>query len=146
MNSAYIFPGFLCALGGGLLVWHLLAWRTAPLREQESSELQFVRRQLRRRAQASGMIVVLGLAIAAAESIESHIIGVLYWSAILLGILWIGLVALADMIATQYHFRSKRNAQVVEQAKLRAQLNAAQRTAADGPSPEAGKRRSGKTN
>ena len=141
MNSAYIFPVFLCALGGGLLVWHLLAWRTVALRETEPSELQFVRRQLRRRAQASTLIVILGLAIAAAESIQSHIIGVLYWSAILLGILWIGIVALADMIDTQYHFRSKRHAHVVEQASLRAQLNAA-----DGSSPEAGKTPSGKKN
>jgi hypothetical protein len=45
-----------------------------------------------------------------------------YWGAVLLLVLWMALLAVADMVATKFHFTRLKTDYMVEQAKLRAQM------------------------
>lgn len=113
----------LCVLGGGLLIWHIAVWRERKADEADPSELNFYWRQFRRRMQASSLMVVLGCAILASELIQSQLVGVIYWAAVLLLVFWMGVLALADIIATQYHFGREKQRIQLSRARLEAEFN-----------------------
>ena len=47
---------------------------------------------------------------------------VILWIVVLLGICWVGLLALVDIWATQHHFRRLQHECLIEQAKLQVEL------------------------
>lgn len=122
-------PLLVVALGAGLMVWHIAAWRRA--REEEADEpleRDFQWRRFRRRIQTSGMIVLIGLALGAVMLIDpaKHplLIGWFLLGMLIL-LLWIVLLAVADMASTRSHVTRMKHYHMVETAKLQAALRRA---------------------
>lgn len=89
-------------------------------------ELDFYRRQFRRRIQTSAMLGILGVGLFAGELlkwwISSELFFIIYYAAALLLVIWVALLAGADIWATQYHFGQLRQKCLIEQAKLHAEI------------------------
>ena len=94
--------------------------------EIDSREREFRRRQYRRRMQTSAMLGVLGVAILIGQLLmiwlTSRTFLVIYWSGVLLLLLWVVLLALADMAATAIYYSREKNSYAVEQARLQGEL------------------------
>lgn len=107
---------------------HIRAWQRFLHNdnEPESREFDYRRRQFRRRMQSSAMLALLALALLSGYWITLERVGPIffsiYWGTVLLIVLWVGLLAIADMIATKQYFSSLRQHYVVEEAKLQAEL------------------------
>ena len=121
MLATQLFAGSLIVIGLALVAWHLLAYRRAHEIAQPA-DLDFAHRQFRRRMQASVMIVILGAAIFGGQFVESQLWGIYYWVAVLLIVFWMGVLALADILATQYHYSRQRDQERLNLAKLKAEL------------------------
>jgi hypothetical protein len=90
-------------------------------------EREFAASQYRRRVQTSAMIGLVGVLLFAGQWVE-HPIGVLvYWLAVVLLVVWIMLLALADVVATRTHFSRLRRGSLVEHARLQAELHLARK-------------------
>ncbi|MDH3717327.1 MAG: hypothetical protein OES79_04330 [Planctomycetota bacterium] len=119
------FALLLIAISAGLVIAHVYAWRGERSRQEAESgqDCDFAWRKFRRRMQASLMIGVTGLAIMAGNWLPADpLVHLVYWAGVILWVVWIALLALADGLATQHHFRRLRNEQLVEEAQLRRQL------------------------
>jgi hypothetical protein len=116
----------LLAAAAGLLVWHVCSWRAVQGEEVEPRELDYRRRQYRRRMQTSAMLGVLGVAILAGQvltpRLQSRSFAGIYWSGVLILVAWMGLLAIADIVATHYHFSRLRTDYLIERTKLQAQV------------------------
>ena len=113
----------ICAVGGLLVAWHLRARRMLEKHEVRPAELDFALRQYRRRMQASAMMLLIGAAILVSPWIvHDGLASVLYWLAVLLVLLWMAALALADMLATQFHFARQRDRIHLERAQLEMQV------------------------
>lgn len=124
--------GFLLICAAGLMLSHRRSWhqfrrRSARQDELDTQELDYRRRQFRRRMQTSAMLGALALALPVADWLttrsESTPLHLLCWSVVLLLVGWLGLLALADLVATKYHFGRMRHSYLVEEAKLKAELH-----------------------
>jgi UDP-N-acetylmuramyl pentapeptide phosphotransferase/UDP-N-acetylglucosamine-1-phosphate transferase len=111
----------------GLMVSHVRSWRAFQQEESDVEELDYRRRQFRRRMQTSAMLGILGVAILVGYILtlwlSSPAFTVVFWIAIILVLFWTCLLALVDMWATKHHFSRLRDHCLVEQAKLRAEIN-----------------------
>jgi len=111
---------------GGLIVSHVLVWRRIQRRRPEVEELDFRRRQFRRRMQTSTMLALLAAAILVGElaisQVESLWVRLVFWGSVLLVVLWVGLLAIVDIWATKHHFDRLRQSFLLEQTKLHAEL------------------------
>jgi hypothetical protein len=117
----------LLLLGSGvLMVSHVRAWRAARSADLDGEERTFRRRQFQRRIQTSAMLAVLAVALLAGEMItgwvESYWLKLVYWGAMLLLVGWLALLAVADIVATHYHFSRLRQSYLLEQTRLKAEL------------------------
>ena len=116
----------LLASAGSLLWWHLRTWRTAQTEEADTREFEYRRRQCRRRLQTGAMLGLLGAAIFPGHLLTvwaaSRLFAILFWGGVLLVALWMGLLALADILATQHHFSRLRTDYLIERAKLEAEI------------------------
>jgi len=119
---------------------HRRSWSHAQREELDTDELDYRRRQFRRRMQTSAMLGVLAVTLpvvdwltARSESIPLHLI---CWSVVLLLVVWIGLLALADLVATKYHFGRMQHSHLVEEAKLKAELHRMEAARGDGKADE----------
>ncbi len=91
-----------------------------PAREREH-----LKKRHRRRMQTSTMLGFVGIAILAGRLFPAEdpsIVTVLYWTGVALLVVWMALLALADMIATRVHYGAQRRKFDGERAKLEAQL------------------------
>jgi hypothetical protein len=122
MLPSLLLATFLAALGAGLLIWHARAWQAARDREPNERELAFSRRQFRRRQRVSLLIVALGVLIAGGEFVHDPVLALAYWSGTLLLVLWIVLLAILDMAASQQHFGLQRAERDAEEAILLRQF------------------------
>ncbi len=124
--SSMIAALVLCASSAALIVWHIRAWKRLQQAEVDSRELDFRRRQFRRRVQTSAMLGVLGVAIGIGQwlmtCVTSRPVLVIYWSGVLLLVLWLVLLALADMAATSFYYSQEKSQYVVDHARLRGEL------------------------
>ena len=131
-------PAFLIALSliasaVGLMTWHLKAKKSLDGVVTDAREHIFRRWQIRRRIQISGMLGVLGVAIAIGQSamilggrnVDLAFFLLSFWGGILLLVLWILLLAIGDMVATHYHFSRMRTDFAVERAQLQAEARRA---------------------
>ncbi|MGA2064053.1 MAG: hypothetical protein ABSG86_03745 [Thermoguttaceae bacterium] len=124
-GSSILISLVLLVSGGGLMAWHVVAWRRWRSQDVEARERDFHRRQFVRRMQTSAMLGLLGVAIPLGQVLPpwlgSVMFTVLYWGGVLVLVLWMALLALADIVATQQHFGRLHNEYLVEQAKLQAE-------------------------
>ena len=92
----------------------------------DGRERDFRRRQYRRRMQTSAMLGILGLAILVGQLLldraDSSMLLLAYWCGVIAMVVWIALLALADMTATSFHYVREKNDTVVEQARLKNEL------------------------
>jgi len=143
-----ILVGSLLILAAACFVrWHVSAWRAlaARARQMDPTELDFRRRQLRRRTQTSGMLGLVGIAMLVGRLLivwRAHpTLILLFWGGVVLLVLWLGLLAIADMAATRYYFGRLRQSYLVEQARLRAQLRRMEETRGNGQADEESNRK-----
>jgi hypothetical protein len=128
----------LFAVGAWLMHSHVRTWRTMQQQktEMEPRERNYRLRQFRRRTQTSAMLGLLGVAI-----LLGHLLSVLsappllmfiFWGGVMLMAVWLGLLAVADMIATRQYFSRLKQDYLIQQARLQAELRRLQRTRDDG--------------
>lgn len=114
----------------GLMNWHVRSWQRAQSADLAVGEHDFYRRQFRRRIQTSAMLGILAVGIFVGELltlwIDSQLFFIIYCAASLLLVVWVILLAVADIWATQYHFSKLRQQCLIEQAKLHAEIRRVQ--------------------
>jgi hypothetical protein len=118
----------LLLAAAAMTVWHVHAWRTMQRRETDAEELDYRRRQYRRRVQTDAlfglMAVVLGAACPLLAWINSAWFALAYWGMGMLVVGWIMWLALVDMRATQRHFRQQLQRDAEETARKEAEFQA----------------------
>ena len=113
----------LVACAAALMAWHVRAWAAVRRQTCDRREFDYRRRQFRRRMQTSAMMAILAGLLGAAPFVgQFPRLAVAYTGAVLLLVLWICLLAAADAVATRLHFGRVRHDNLVERAKLQAQL------------------------
>lgn len=125
VGAAWFIPLAIMLLGGGLLAWHWQNWRAARDQKDEPSELAYQRRRFRRRMQTSGIVCLLGAAMAGGQAIppQQHpSLFVFFWSGVALLALWAITLAVTDLLATRLHVGRLVRRQLAQQAKLQAEL------------------------
>ena len=93
-------------------------------------ERDHLRRRHRRRMQTSTMLGFVGVAILAGRLFppeDPTLVTIFYWTGVTLLVLWMALLALADMIATRVHYGSQRRKAEGERDRLKAQLERLER-------------------
>jgi hypothetical protein len=127
----------LCA--AGLMLLHVRTWRRVRQQALQPDELDYHRRQYRRRMQASALLGLTAVAVfvgqLAVSRIEATLAAFAYWGAVLLMVGWVGLLATADVLATRQHFTRLRQSYLIEQAKLHAEIRRMQATRGNGKAP-----------
>jgi hypothetical protein len=139
----------LLVAAGWLTSSHLRTWRTVQQhREQlEPKEFDYRRRQFRRRMQTTAMLGLLGLGILAAQlvsvlPVRPQVI-VICWGVVMLLAVWLGLLAVADLVSTRYYFGRLKHDYFLEQVRLEAELRRLQRVRGDGHAAKEGDKQSG---
>lgn len=144
MWSQVLMPLLLLLCAVGLMISHVRTWRRARRQELQPDELDYRRRQYRRRMQTSAMLGLLAVAIFVGQlitgRIESKAFLLCYWGLVLLVLGWVGLLAVADILATKHHFGRLRQAYRLEQVKLQAELRRIQAARGNGEAPKGGQR------
>ena len=124
--SSIIVALVLCLSSAALVAWHIRAWKRLQREVIDLRERDFRRRQFRRRMQTSAMLGVLGAAIFVGQllmpGIVSQLFLVMYWTGVVVLVVWVALLALADMAATSFYYSRERNDYVAEQARLHGEL------------------------
>jgi hypothetical protein len=127
--SGFVVAVLLVLSSAGLIFWHVRNWNRLERDELEARELKFRRRQFRRRMQTSALLGLLGAAIFGGlllmDSQFPWKFKAIYWIGVLLLVLWIALLAIADMVATTFYYSRARSDFVVQHAKLQAELRKA---------------------
>ncbi len=108
-----------------LLTLHVRTWRAARQGQLDAEELDYQRRQYRRRMLTSGLLGLLAIALSAghylAYWIHSNWFEIAFWGTTLLAVCWFGLLALADLRATQQHLARQHERYLAEQIRLMAE-------------------------
>jgi hypothetical protein len=130
--SSLLISTLLLLAALGLMCWHIISWRkirTQPA-AQNADDLDFYRRQFRRRIQTTAMLGILAAGLFAGELlprwIDSRLFLIIYWVAMMLLVLWMALLAAADIWATKFHFSRLSHKFLIEQAKLKAEIQRVQ--------------------
>jgi hypothetical protein len=118
----FLGAGVIVGVAGVLIAWHMRTWRKALAAKLSASELKFAFQQYRRRMQTSAMLALVGGLIGGGPWVTAPLAVLLYWLAVMVLILWIMLLAGADMLATRMHFAEVETMQHLKQVKLRAAL------------------------
>jgi hypothetical protein len=128
--SSLLISALLLIAALALMYWHVSSWRKAQTSDLAADELDFYRRQFRRRIQTSALLAVLAIMIFVGELlglwITSRLFLIIYWAAALVLVAWVCLLAAADVWATKYHFGQLRQKCLIEQAKLHAEVRRVQ--------------------
>ncbi|QDU29851.1 hypothetical protein ETAA8_49670 [Anatilimnocola aggregata] len=106
-----------------LVVSHLRAWRSADHGGLGEREREFHARRFRRRVQASVMVGVIGLLLLGDLWLRTGWPALLYWSGVLLLLLWLLLLAASDWLASRVHFHQQLSRLQGERALLQADLD-----------------------
>lgn len=136
MWSYFVFAALLLAASGLLLWTHARAWRACRDEELDESELDFRRRQFRRRMQASAMIGIVGIAVAVSPAITNSMGTAILWLVVFSLVVWMLLLALADMVSSYYYYYQLRARHTAEHASLQAQLERLRRREGNGKAHE----------
>lgn len=136
MWSHLAFAAFLFAASALLLWIHWRAWRACGSEVLDEREFDFRRRQFRRRMQASAMIGVVGVAVVVSLAIADAMMTAILWLAVLSLVVWMLLLAFADIASSYYYYHQIRVEHVAEHASLQAQLERIRRREGNGQSHE----------
>ena len=120
----------VCVAMVGAALWlihvHWEHWQEAEADTSLSDrDRDHLKRRHRRRMQTSTMFGVVGIAILAGRLFpldEPSVPSLLYWTGVLLLVLWMALLAMADIVATRVHFNVQRRKTEGERARLEAKL------------------------
>ncbi len=132
MLSTIAFSLILIAIALGLLGLHRRTWLAARQRELGERDLQFARRQYGRRAQTSGLIIVVALVMLGSLWVKRPLPTLLLWSGVTLLVLWICGLAATDWWHTRAYFDRVRDEQIAEGAVIEAELRRLQRHRSNG--------------
>ena len=103
------------------MLWHVRSWQATQREKPSAKELDFRRRQFRRRIQTTAMLGLLAVAILVGHWITGAA-RLFYWGAVLLLVAWMVLLALVDVWATRWHVGRMQREIQLQQVKLRAKL------------------------
>lgn len=137
----FVVAAVLIVFGVVQIILHLRAWRKARQTDMDPKERDYRWRQCRRRTQSSAMLAVLGVAILGGRWMAGPpwvFLG--YWAVVLLLVLWMMLLALADIIATKHYYARVRQHYMLEEVKLQAELRRLQGAQRNGHSNGKSKR------
>lgn len=132
MGTNFLVAAGLLLASVVLICVHRRSWRAVGESTGDSATHQFAHRQFRRRMQASSLIGVVAVAIAASSWIPGTIATALYWTGVLLVVVWIGLLALADLLGSHVHYRQVDAEHRAEHAALTAELQRLQHREGNG--------------
>jgi hypothetical protein len=126
MPIHWLFPSLLLALAMALIAWNVRSWHRAQHEEAgDAEELDFSRRQFRRRVQVSGMLAVLAVGLMIGQLIphlRQPTLFVLFWFGMLLLVGWIVILALGDMLVNRRRLAKFQRQRHAEEARLAAEL------------------------
>jgi len=108
-----------------LIGWHVLAWKAVQGAEVDQRERDFRYRQYRRRMQTSAMLGILGVAVLVGQLLLdwlSPLFLLIYWLGVVALVLWVVVLAVADMVATSVYYSRERSACAMEHARLEDEL------------------------
>jgi hypothetical protein len=120
--TLYLIPSAIVILSGFLMAWHVRQWRAG---DQDADERRYQRGRFRRRMQSSAMLCLSGVAMYAGQLISADqqpTLYVFFWCGVALLVLWVMILALADILATRLHIARFKRHRIVEEARLRAEL------------------------
>jgi hypothetical protein len=111
----------LVTISIAMLRAHVVAWRAYQAAQGDEAETGYRRRQFRRRMQMSAMLGFLALGLAAGHFlvlwVHSNRFELAYWLVAMLVAVWLGLLAMVDIWATQRHFSRQRDAALFEEIR-----------------------------
>ena len=117
-----------------LVRWHWQVWKASQDSDEEQGEKDFLHRQSRRRVQASGMIGVIGLGMFIGQFLDRWpLLKVFHWAGVFVLVLWMLLLAVADLIVTRQHYGRIRRDHLMDEIRYQSELR---RRSQDGLSPE----------
>lgn len=121
----WLAPALLAAGALGLIASHVAAWRRAQRENLPPRDLEFRRRQFRRRVQASGMLALAAVGLGVGQLIPwrewpSMYVGFWFGTAVLL--LWIVALALGDAWSSSVYFRHLWHERHVARTELQNEL------------------------
>ncbi len=117
------FSGFLIVLSAGLCVGHWRGWQGDQNLKPDERTLDYAQRKYRRRMQASVMIGVTGIAILIGEALPPRpLLLTFYWIAIVAWVVWIAVLACADMLATNFHYQDVQQDEIILKTQLENEL------------------------
>ncbi len=139
---AIVVAGLLMICAVALVLWHLSSWRAAKQQDLEAAELDYRRRQFRRRMQTSGLLGLLAAGLVVGVFIRRPpLVVLLYWGGMLVLVGWVALLALVDWWATKLHFNRLRRGYLIEKARLEVQARQLRARGGNGRAGKARKRR-----
>lgn len=118
-----LLPAVLVVISTLLVVWHVRSWRAVRDAEADEADRDFHWRRFRRRMQTSIMVGLVGVAVLCGQLLDFRrhpSMYVFYWTAVVLVLLWIILLALADMVSSRRYLQRWNVERLVALAKLRA--------------------------
>ena len=136
--SSLLISSFLLLCAAGLMASHVRSWRNVLGQRQglDSREFDYRWRQYRRRMQTSAMLGLLAVALLVGQLIQRLSLPPLavfvFWGGVLLLVVWLALLAVADIVATKHYFGKLRRDFLIEQAKLQAELRRIQQLRGNG--------------
>ncbi len=127
MNAVtlYLIPSAIVVLSGFLMAWHVRQWRAEQSGDRDDGERLYQRGRFRRRMQSSAMLCLAGFAMYAGQLISAErqpTLYVFFWWGVAVLVLWVMILALADILATRQHIARLKRQRIVEEARLRAEL------------------------
>ena len=117
------FAAFLMVVSGVLLATHNRSWRQAQSEDHDDKATDFHWRRYRRRMQASAMIGIVGLTVGIGAWIEDTLLSAIYWSVVFLIVVWIVILAAADLVSSRFFLNQIRDQHTAEHAALQAELD-----------------------
>ena len=128
-----IFSSALMAIALVMVSVHIAAWRKVERRKFGQAEYAFAWNQYRRRMQTSGMLVSLAVFIFVGQFVRPPLVAVFYWFGVLVMVIWIVVLALRDLSASQRHYSRLSRSNQAQQDQLKTEIKRL-RNAAEGPS------------
>lgn len=126
---AVVMGGSLVLLGGWFMSLHWQAWRRHAVDPTlDDGEREHYRRQFRRRMQASGIILVIGLMLPIGDSLipwrkGDASIATLYWLFVLGLTCWVLLLAMGDLASSRAQSRAALSRLRSKQRELQAEAD-----------------------
>jgi hypothetical protein len=102
MDSTIVFSLVLLAISAGLILSQRWAWQ--KVMTSQRSDRDFALDQVHRRTRTGALVGVLAVAMIAGDWITSPAWALAFWTMIVLLVLWVVLLAVADLRATRRHF------------------------------------------